>query len=531
MSGFRPGQVVAGRFAIEGPAVAEGLVGAIWPAHDEIADRPVALKVVHAHLTGDPAAVARFQSEAGAASRLRHPHLLVVHGLWSHEGRWVLAEERLDGRGLEAGGVTPLATGSTVAIGLQLAEALRALHGAGHVHGDVRPGHVFLADRGAVLLGFGQAGGRPTARPGQTAPEVAAGGAPGVAADLYGLGVTLHFALTGRAPFRGESPWAVLGAQAKAPPDLPPGPAGLAALLVDLMHPDPDRRPPSVAMVRWALRRLQEDPHTVVRWRRRIAPVGLGRVWVVHGTDPDTGGPAVVHTGLSRRQAHAVTERLVAQGWAVRADRTSLTGRDLAWIAAGGVAAGVIVPVVGAPFGVLGAAWWRSRDVRPNLARALPRVVAPVPPRVVSSGTEYALVAGILLLLGAVLLAIEPMAALVPAALFAGLVVMFLTWRRRDTAADVLRSRLRGAFAEVRMALERRVLPLDDLLALQGEVEGIEGAWRAGKVGDSEALVRAEALLVRVGDRPPRPEASGEGVRTALARARSELDPHDNRSS
>ncbi len=527
MSELGPGVLVADRFVIDGPALAEGATGTLWPAWDEIGDRGVALKVVHAHLLDEPAALARLQSEAGAASRMRHAHLLVVHGLWTHAGRWVLVEERLHGPALDAGGVAPLSTGSTIAVGLQIVAGLRALHEAGLVHGDVRPGHVLLADRGAVLLGMGQAavaGARAT-RPGQTAPEVAAGGPPGVAADLYGLGVSLHYALTGRLPFPDASPWELLGRQRRGPPERPPGPAGLAALIIDLLHPMPDRRPPDVRLVAHALRQLQEDPDTPVRWRPTFAPVRLGGAWAVHGTDPDTGGPALVAARLSKRRALALSRRLRAQGWEVRADPEGLSGEDLLAILLVGLVLGVVLPVIGFFFGAWAIARGRSTRARPGLSRSLPPVRARVPPRVVASGTEHALVAGALLLVSAVLLALEPLAALVPVVLLVALIVGTWRQRRRDAAADLLRARVEGALDEARLALEEHAMPLDASLSMLGELEAAEMAWRAGRTTPDAVLHTTESVRVRTSALPAVTPGAAPDLRDAMDRVRAELDP------
>ena len=522
MSDLARGALLAGRFVIEGEPLAEGGTGTVWPAWDEVASRPVAVKVLHGHLLRDPVALGRLQAEAGAACRLQHPNLLVVHGLWSHEGRWLLAEERLDGPALSAAGVAPLSTGSTVAIGLQLLQALLALHDAGFVHGDLRPGHVVLADRGAVLLGFGQVVAGSSARPGQTAPEVAQGGPPRTPADLYGLGVTLHYALTGRLPFEGNSPWQVLGQQRSRRLEHPPGPCGLATFLVDLLHPDADRRP-SLQVARHVLRRLQEEPDRPVRWRASVAPVRFGGAWAVHGTDPETGAPALVTAGMPRGRARRLVARLRAQGWDVRADPEGLTGPGLLAIVAGAAVAGTVVPVVGLPVGAWLVARGLSARTRPALSAALPPVRAPVPPRVLPAGREHALGAGILLLAAAGLLAIKPALALIPGVLFAWLVVATWRQRRRDAAADVLRSRIAGAFAEVRHGLEARDLPLDDGLAILGEAEVLEAGWRAGRVPADVALSGAEALVERAAAGALRPEPSVEGVREALRRTRLDV--------
>lgn len=488
-----PGDVLAGRFVVEGPPLGHGATGTVLPAFDEVAAREVCLKLVHDHLLGDEAALRALQAEAGAAARFRHPHVLVVHGLWSHEGQWFLVTERIPGAALDS--VAPLGPDGVVALGLEVARALSALHEAGHVHGDVRPGHVVCGERGAVLLGFGQRGARgPWASlPGQTAPEVALGSPPGVPADLYGLGVVLHVALTGRLPFTGATPWAVVGAQRRVPPPLPPGPRGLGRLVVDLLHPQPDRRPPSAEVVAEALDGLRRDPERVARFEDRVAP--LGRTFAVHGTDPATGGPALVAAGMGKRRARALVKRLREQGWDVRADPEGLGLADLAWIVALGLAAGAALPVLGIVLGLYVGTRWRSDRTRPRLRRALPPVEAAVPPRKVAAGTEQAIFAGLMLLVGAALLAWWPELAVVPALLFLVVLVDGLRVRRRDHAERAARGRLATVLAEARHALEHRVSEPDRQLALQGELEALER--EAPRLPREAAIGRAEELLAR----------------------------------
>ena len=518
MTALGLGEVVAGRFVVEGAPLGHGQTATVYPAWDELAGRPVALEVLHSHLLREPAALAALKAEAEAARRVRHPHLLVVEGLWSHQGHWFLVTERLDGVRLPDQGVAPLTAASTVALGLEVAEALAFLHEEGHVHGDVRPGRVLLTDRGAVLLGFGQRGARgPWASlPGQTAPEVELGGPAGPPADLYGLGIVLHQALTGRLPWRGPTPWAVLGAQRAAPPRPPPGPAGIAWLIRELLQPEADRRPPSAEAVVRALRQLREDPDRRVSFDNWLAP--WRGTWAVHGTDPATGAPALVLAGLGRRRARALVRRLRVQGWEVRADREGLGLRDFAWITAFAFLVGLVLPLIGLPIGALLAASWRSQGARPRLREALPRVQAPVPPREVPGGTEHAAFAGLMLLVAAGLLVVWPELAVIPGVLFLFVLVDAWRIRRRDRTPRVTHGRLATVLAETRHLLERRPLDLDRQLTLQGELEALEADWQGGQIEAQRAVERAEEVLERaLADTSPPDEGPGPVV-TALRR-------------
>ncbi|MBT3223692.1 MAG: serine/threonine protein kinase, partial [Proteobacteria bacterium] len=189
---------LANRFLLDGPLLGEGETGRVLAGVDLESQSAVAIKLLHPHVVEDEDAYRRLQSEAGTAARLSHRNVMRVHGLWSDDGEWFLVSERVDGAPLESieGSLAPEAV---VALGCQLTEALVETHRLGLVHGDVRPAKVLLASRGAVLFGFGLAGSgaRTIGCPGQTAPEVQRGAPPGVPADLYGVGVVLHRALTG----------------------------------------------------------------------------------------------------------------------------------------------------------------------------------------------------------------------------------------------------------------------------------------------------------------------------------------------
>lgn len=494
---MRPGEILSSRFVLGDAPLGAGATGVVWPAWDRDAARDVAVKVLHPHLVDDPRALAHLRAEAGAASRLHHAHILRVYGLWSHGEHPLLVTELVRGAvPLEATGrIEPRAA---VELTLQVARALRAAHSADLVHGDVRPGNVLVSGQGARLFDFGLAawvGAEVVGRPGQTAPEVLDGERPGPLADVYGLGLVLHAALTGEAPWDGPTPWAILGAQRSEPPRLPDGlPRGLVGLVRAALHPEPTERPPSVTAFLRDLTRLKRKPRRRYRVSRSpIAPFRPRSAWMVHGTDPLSGRPALVRASLTRRRARRLHDHLTSSGWDVQLSREALDSRDLLLAGAVGLVGAVVVPVVGsALFFVV--AWLRSRGVRVRLRRDLPVARAPVPPRELPGGREEALVGGILLLLTAALLALYPLAAIVPGVLALGLVVLTLTRRRHglhDQAAD---ARLRGLMTETRQRIDASGLPLDRRLGLEGEVGSLERDWTSGALERDAVLLRLESL-------------------------------------
>jgi tetratricopeptide (TPR) repeat protein len=212
------GAVAAGgarRFRI-GKLLGAGATGRVYLADDLLLGQPVALKLltVGAAAVGpERQATLRYAREAEAAGRLRHPNIVALHDADPASGLFVL--ELMPGGTLaeRVGAAGPLALAHARRLALDLLAALGAAHERGIVHRDVKPANVFYDAAGNAKLGdFGAA---HLADFGQTqtggffgtvlymAPEQITGGAIGVAADLYALGVTLFQALTGRPPFLG----------------------------------------------------------------------------------------------------------------------------------------------------------------------------------------------------------------------------------------------------------------------------------------------------------------------------------------
>ncbi|MBX2803829.1 MAG: serine/threonine protein kinase [Myxococcales bacterium] len=518
MAQLAPGDVLADRFEVVGLPLGAGASGVVWPARDRHTGRDVAVKVLHAELVGDDAALSRLQDEARLVGRLEHANVVEVVGLWSDgDGRWMLVTERIDGPALRAVDA-PMDPAAVIALGAELADALHLAHADGIVHGDVRPGNVLLGTDGARLFDFGVAEfhaavGRSRAqpvaatdggwlRPGLSAPEVLDGGPPGVPADLYGLGVVLYRALTGGEPFSGPSPWAVMGRQRQGPPVLQ-GPRGLVRLIRHLLQPDPTDRPPDASVVRAVLARLARNPaRPVVARRFELYTVRPGRAWVVHGTDPRTGGPAVVRADLSRRAARRLVDRLTGEGWTVRADRQGLGLSDLLWVAFIGMVGAFLLPVLGVLPAVALGLWWRGGGMRPELTRALPPVSVPIPPRVVPSGTETALAAGFLLLATSVTMAVAPPVAVLPGGLLVALAAWSVARPRLDAASAVRQGRVAAAIAHVRAVLGRRSLGTDERLAFVGELDDLERSFHRGRIEADALLVRLDALEERLKESP-----------------------------
>ncbi|SOD64362.1 Serine/threonine protein kinase [Streptomyces zhaozhouensis] len=259
MDGDDAGRIVDGRFELVEQLVnIEGASGAAWRARDVDLRREVVAKRVPFGAAGDeepPAAEERALRESRALAGLGHPHAATVLHLAvdrADSALWVVME-RVAGRSLAARlAEGPLAPAEAATFGRQVLSALRAAHGAGLRHGDVRPEHVILRpEGGAVLTGFlsegvrraeasGDAGAFPS--PEYLAPELIRGGDAGPAADLWALGMLLYVSVEGAHPSRRPTAMATLAAVLDGPP--PATRAGaLAPVLAALLVADPAARP------------------------------------------------------------------------------------------------------------------------------------------------------------------------------------------------------------------------------------------------------------------------------------------------
>jgi serine/threonine-protein kinase len=219
--------------------VGEGGMGEVFLAEHALLKRPCALKQIKGSASSDPLAVARFEREVQSAARLAHPNTIEIFDYGrTVDGTFYYVMEYLRGMSLadllrECG---PLPPGRVVYLFRQVCAGLAEAHGLGMVHRDLKPGNVFVAVRGgewdvAKILDFGlvKLTGDPGAAPLTTdmvvsgtppfmAPEQAAGERTlDARADLYALGAVMYCALTGRPPFEGNNPFAVMMAHARDP--------------------------------------------------------------------------------------------------------------------------------------------------------------------------------------------------------------------------------------------------------------------------------------------------------------------------
>jgi serine/threonine protein kinase/Flp pilus assembly protein TadD len=208
-----------GRYEIQ-EEIARGGMGVVYRARDVEQNQDVALKVL---LDRDPEELARFQREAEATRRLRHPNVVSVHGLGLHEGRPYLVMELIEGESLQQRiqRQGSLRTEEAVRVLEGVARAVAAAHAQGILHRDLKPHNVLLEGERVLLADFGVARTRASTltqtgevlgTPGYMAPEQAVGERKdwGPLLDVYGLGATLYAALCGRPPFQGASALATL---------------------------------------------------------------------------------------------------------------------------------------------------------------------------------------------------------------------------------------------------------------------------------------------------------------------------------
>ncbi len=270
-------EMIAGRYELLG-VLGRGGMGVVYRGRDRVLDRIVAVKVLPAQYASDTILVERFEREARAAARLNHPNIVAVFDT-GREGtvRYIVMEcvsgESLAQRLAERGA---LPIPEAVQIAAQIADALAAAHAAGIVHRDVKPGNVMVEPTGVCkVLDFGIARAAAEAAMTQTAsmlgsapympPETALGHTADARSDIYSVGCVLYEMLTGRLPFSGEVPAAVINQHVSAlprpPRELEPSvPPALDALVMQMLAKDPSDRPQDAARAAADLRALLATP-------------------------------------------------------------------------------------------------------------------------------------------------------------------------------------------------------------------------------------------------------------------------------
>ena len=217
-------RAVSGRFSIE-RELGRGGMGIVFLARDVALDRPVAIKLLPPALASNPEHRARFLREARTAAGLSHPNIVPIHLVEEKDGLVYLVMALIDGESLgervrRAG---PLKPGEAARIVQEVAWALAYAHGRGVIHRDIKPDNILIdnATGRALVADFGIArvtGSATTSQQIETfgtlqymSPEQASGASEiDGRADLYSLGVTAFFALTGRLPFEAAHPIALI---------------------------------------------------------------------------------------------------------------------------------------------------------------------------------------------------------------------------------------------------------------------------------------------------------------------------------
>ena len=283
-----PGTLI-GRYELL-ESIAASRMSEVYKARDTSIGRTVAVKVLAASLSDDPAWLKRFEMEARAAGQLDHPNILSIHDVGVHERRPYLVSEWLDGETLRQRlAVAAMPWRKAVAAALQVAQGIATAHEKGIVHRDLKPENLFVTRDGRIkILDLGLARTLPApmlgpadpesltlatvTQPGTVlgtvgymSPEQVRGQPADARSDIFSFGAILYEMAAGGRAFRAESPIetmiAILREDPRPIPDSVEAPSALVSIIRRCVEKNPEERFQSARDVAYALEDLLARRH------------------------------------------------------------------------------------------------------------------------------------------------------------------------------------------------------------------------------------------------------------------------------
>lgn len=293
--------------------IGSGGMGSVYEAEDLASGQRVALKLVKRGSELSDSGTQRFRQEGRLASSISHPRCVFVIAADEDRGQPYIVMELMPGQTFNdlVRSEGPLPASKAVALICDIIDGLQEAHRMGLVHRDVKPANCFMDERGRAKIGdFGlakvldqkNAGDAPTAMeltgtgtfigtPLYAAPEQIKGQQVDQQVDVYAVGATLYYLLTGKAPFEDQqSVTAVLARIVSEDPDPLSGvrqdlPAGLEAVVSKALERDRSRRYRDLESLRQSLQAYLPGRHRIVRLGLRVAAylVDLAAATIVLG--------------------------------------------------------------------------------------------------------------------------------------------------------------------------------------------------------------------------------------------------------
>ena len=275
------GKTIGGRYEII-ELLGRGGMSSVFKANDPNLQRTVAVKIIHPHLSENPEFIKRFEQEAAAVAKLRHPNIMQVHDFNHDNGVYYIIFEYIAGQPLdeklkslkEANIRMPVK--DAVGFMIPLCDAVAYAHGRKMIHRDLKPSNVIIdLLNQPILLDFGiakiiggdhvhTATGATVGTASYMAPEQVLGEEINHQADIYSLGIILYEMTAGHPPYEGNSPLTVMMKHVNDPlPDIRLSninlPTAFSAVLSKALAKQTENRYESATEMANALRELDQQ--------------------------------------------------------------------------------------------------------------------------------------------------------------------------------------------------------------------------------------------------------------------------------